>query len=175
MKKIIFSLLLAAVSAFALDINTASQDEFVKIKGIGENLYTCVKIPIETPLLKNIQYKGISMIRFSIFSLLLISLFSGCATKIPNTWQNRVEKSPPVSIKLHASISGRGKPLLMFHGFKGFGNSPKPKDYRYSVYDQAVLVSNYIKEHNLTDITLIGHSYGGGVALSLAILKKWFL
>jgi competence protein ComEA len=36
MKKIIFSLLLAAVSAFALDINTASQEEFVKIKGIGE-------------------------------------------------------------------------------------------------------------------------------------------
>jgi competence protein ComEA len=36
MKKIIFSLLLAAVSAFALDINTASQEEFVKVKGIGE-------------------------------------------------------------------------------------------------------------------------------------------
>ncbi len=36
MKKIIFSLLLAAVSAFALDINTASAEEFVKIKGIGD-------------------------------------------------------------------------------------------------------------------------------------------
>jgi len=36
MKKIIFSLLLAAVSAFALDINTASAEEFVKVKGIGE-------------------------------------------------------------------------------------------------------------------------------------------
>ncbi len=36
MKKILFSLLLAAVSAFALDINTASAEEFVKVKGIGE-------------------------------------------------------------------------------------------------------------------------------------------
>ena len=36
MKKIIFSLLLAAVSAFALDINTASAKEFIEVKGIGE-------------------------------------------------------------------------------------------------------------------------------------------
>ena len=36
MKKILLSLLLAAVSAFALDINTASAEEFVKVKGIGE-------------------------------------------------------------------------------------------------------------------------------------------
>jgi len=35
-KKIIFSLLLTAVSAFALDINTASAEEFVEVKGIGE-------------------------------------------------------------------------------------------------------------------------------------------
>lgn len=36
MNKIIFSLLVAAISVFALDINTASQEEFIKIKGIGE-------------------------------------------------------------------------------------------------------------------------------------------
>jgi len=36
MKKILFSLLLAAVSVFALDINTASAEEFIKVKGIGE-------------------------------------------------------------------------------------------------------------------------------------------
>ncbi len=35
MKKIILSLLALAVSSFALDINTASAEEFVKIKGIG--------------------------------------------------------------------------------------------------------------------------------------------
>jgi pimeloyl-ACP methyl ester carboxylesterase len=123
--------------------------------------------------------------------------FSGCTTKIPNTWNERVKKAPLQHVKLHADISGKGKPLLMLHGFgsssysfhhiveplskkyrvynfdlKGFGNSPKPKDYRYSVYDQAVLVSNFIKEHNLTDITLIGHSYGGGVALSLALMDQ---
>ena len=35
MKKIILSLLALAVSSFALDINTASAEEFVKVKGIG--------------------------------------------------------------------------------------------------------------------------------------------
>lgn len=36
MKKILSTLLLLAVSAFALDINSASAEEFVKVKGIGE-------------------------------------------------------------------------------------------------------------------------------------------
>ena len=36
MKKIFASLLLLAVSAFALDINSATAEEFVQVKGIGE-------------------------------------------------------------------------------------------------------------------------------------------
>ncbi len=35
MKKIVLSLFALAISAFALDINTATADEFVKVKGIG--------------------------------------------------------------------------------------------------------------------------------------------
>ncbi len=35
MKKIVFTLLAAVVSMFALDINTATAEEFVKVKGIG--------------------------------------------------------------------------------------------------------------------------------------------
>ena len=36
MKKTLLSLLALAVSAFSLDINTASAEEFIKVKGIGE-------------------------------------------------------------------------------------------------------------------------------------------
>ncbi len=36
MKKILFSLLIAAASLFAIDINTASAEEFTSIKGIGD-------------------------------------------------------------------------------------------------------------------------------------------
>jgi competence protein ComEA len=36
MKKILASLLLLAISVFAIDINSASAEEFEKIKGIGK-------------------------------------------------------------------------------------------------------------------------------------------
>ncbi len=129
--------------------------------------------------------------------LFLLIFFVGCSSKIPNTWKDRVEISPLSDLQLHSEIKGKGRPLLLLHGFgsssysfhhlieplskkfqvfnldlKGFGNSPKPKDYRYSVYDQAVLVSRFIKNHNLKDVILIGHSYGGGVALSVVLMDQ---
>lgn len=129
--------------------------------------------------------------------LFVLIFFVGCSSKTPNTWKERVEKAPNSDINLYASINGRGAPLILLHGFgsssysfhylvealsekfklynldlKGFGDSPKPKDYRYSVYDQAVLVSKFIKKHDLKNVTLIGHSYGGGVALSLALMDQ---
>ncbi len=129
--------------------------------------------------------------------ILFIFVFIGCSTKIPNTWKDRIENASYSDIKLHVDIKGEGEPLLLLHGFgsssysfihlveplskkykvynfdlKGFGDSPKPKDYRYSIYDQAILIQQYIKEHNLKNITIIGHSYGGSVALSLALLNQ---
>lgn len=36
MKKFLFLLIASAITVFALDINTATKDELVKVKGIGE-------------------------------------------------------------------------------------------------------------------------------------------
>lgn len=102
------------------------------------------------------------------------------------------ERSDPVT--LNVEVFGSGPPLVAIHGFggsiyswhairaelaaghtvhaldlKGFGNSPKPRDGRYSVYDQASLVLGYIARHHLTNVTLVGHSFGGGVALATAV------
>ena len=52
---------------------------------------------------------------------------------------------------------------------KGHGDSPKPRDKAYSLRDQADLVLEFIKEHDLNDLTLVGHSMGGGVALLVAL------
>ncbi|MBI3799019.1 MAG: alpha/beta hydrolase [Deltaproteobacteria bacterium] len=100
-------------------------------------------------------------------------------------------EDPLANVQLHSEINGCGHPLLFLHGFgtnthswrylvgtlstshqtialdlKGFGASPKPLDAAYSIYDQAALVREFILQHDLWDITLIGHSFGGAVALA---------
>ncbi len=52
---------------------------------------------------------------------------------------------------------------------KGFGDAPKPRDGRYSPLDQAGLLHRLILQQNLTDLTLVGHSLGGGVILLTAL------
>ena len=97
-------------------------------------------------------------------------------------------------VKLYHEDAGSGPPLLLIHGFgastytwrhvapalaethrviavdlKGFGQSDKPFDDRYSVFDQAELLAQLIEEKDLRDLTLVGHSFGGGIALLLAL------
>jgi pimeloyl-ACP methyl ester carboxylesterase len=52
---------------------------------------------------------------------------------------------------------------------KGFGRAPKPQDGRYAPADQARLLLELIRERDLSRITLVGHSLGGGVALYVAL------
>ena len=63
---------------------------------------------------------------------------------------------------------------LILIDLKGFGKSPKPKDKLYRIQDQADLVYQFIVEHDLRGLTLVGHSMGGGVALlvSLMLVKE---
>jgi len=101
---------------------------------------------------------------------------------------------PEAPVKLFYEEKGQGSPVLLVHGFgastytwrniapalaqtnrviavdlKGFGQSDKPFDERYSVFDQAELLKQLIIDNNLRDLALVGHSYGGGVALVLAL------
>jgi pimeloyl-ACP methyl ester carboxylesterase len=96
-------------------------------------------------------------------------------------------------LRLWVEERGRGRPLLLIHGLgantytwrklvpalarthrvitvdlKGFGRSDKPFDDAYGALDQAALLKALILRRGLTDLTLIGHSLGGGVALALA-------
>lgn len=48
---------------------------------------------------------------------------------------------------------------------KGFGNSSIPKDNKYSLYDNALIITNFINQEIENDYIIVGHSFGGGVAL----------
>lgn len=99
---------------------------------------------------------------------------------------------PPVG--LHVEEQGKGAPVLLIHGLgessytwreiapalaaghrvialdlKGFGRSEKPDDGAYTADDQAALVARFIADQGLEGVTLIGHSFGGTVAIRTAL------
>jgi len=96
-------------------------------------------------------------------------------------------------LKLNYDISGSGKRSVVFvHGFGlnrkswldiapllakestlymvdlvGCGNSPAPEKWPYTIEAQAEVLFEFLKKKNLSDITIVGHSYGGSVSLVL--------
>jgi len=103
-------------------------------------------------------------------------------------------RQPSASVSLYKEVYGAGDPILCLHGlganiyswrhfiapfsqnnklilvdFKGCGRSPKPLDMRYSIDDKVEDIYNLILEENLTNLTLVGNSLGGAIALLVAI------
>ena len=94
---------------------------------------------------------------------------------------------------LHSKILGQGPPLLILHGFLGtsdnwrtlgmqyadhglevhlidqrnHGKSLHSEDFDYDIlaYD----VKNYVQEHDLEKVTILGHSMGGKTAMQFAM------
>jgi pimeloyl-ACP methyl ester carboxylesterase len=102
--------------------------------------------------------------------------------------------APPEEAELFAIEQGEGQPLLLLHGFgantytwakirvmlslrhrvfaldlKGFGQSPKPDLPGYSLSDHAECVLRFIARRELGEVAIVGHSFGGGVALRVAL------
>ncbi len=137
--------------------------------------------------------------RRNLFLLASLLLFIGCSQKTPITWEKRILDSniKPISLYYDEYGDKSKKTIVFLHGFgenhhtwrflvpklatkyhlimldlKGFGDSPKPKNKAYSVYDQALLVSQFLEKEKLKNITLVGRSFGGGVALIMALLQE---
>ena len=93
-------------------------------------------------------------------------------------------------VKINYYEAGQGSPVILLHGFgasayswrflgpalaadhqvftldlKGYGLSDKPEDGKYAISDQADMVAEFIRSRDLHDLTVIGHSMGGGVTL----------
>ena len=128
---------------------------------------------------------------------IVLSLIFSCVSmeKQPTTWQDymadTIGKEP---LELHYEAYGQGNPIIFLHGLggtlytwrhlvgplaphyrlilfdlKGAGKSPKPFDDKYSMFDQAELIYRFIRQNDMRDVTLVGHSFGGGVALLVAL------
>ncbi len=99
-------------------------------------------------------------------------------------------------IKMYSECHGQGNPLLCIHGFgaslyswrnfvkppltdnyqvitidlKGAGKSPKVYGNDYSTQTHADLIYEFIHEHDLKNLTLIGNSFGGALALLVTLM-----
>jgi pimeloyl-ACP methyl ester carboxylesterase len=100
------------------------------------------------------------------------------------------------NVPIHYQVGGCGPVALVFlHGFaaahntwhdlarlfpadrfrlflldlKGFGLSAKPRDGAYAVEDQAAMVHAFIREQGFRSVILVGHSFGGAVALRICL------
>ena len=137
------------------------------------------------------RYRTMDVLKYLLLPFLFI-LQTSCAhfDKSRPGWDAfgaEIEEKP---VTLHVRTVGKGPAVILLHGFaansatwrylvpelakyhavhmldlKGFGESPKPDDNAYSIYDQAQLVIDFIKEKQFKQISIVGHSYGGGVAL----------
>lgn len=95
-------------------------------------------------------------------------------------------------VRLHAEVSGKGAPLILMHGwgcdhttvrsiaataaltnrvynidFPGFGASPEP-DEVWEIDRYTRLIEDFARQEGLDSPVLVGHSFGGRVAILMA-------
>ncbi len=127
----------------------------------------------------------------------LTAALGSCAPFVANhnsEVQFRTVKTPAGPVRLAVIERGQGRPILLLHGFatssytwhaiipelsknhrviaidlRGFGASDKPIDDHYSIQDQTEAVQAFVEQENLRDLTVVGHSLGGGIALVMAL------
>ncbi|MES2623655.1 MAG: alpha/beta hydrolase [Pseudomonadota bacterium] len=134
----------------------------------------------------------------AVWLIMIVFALGGCAVMdrdIPPWNEYERAEAPRPAITLSSASYGAGSPVLLVHGFgassyswrnlvqplsqqqrvitldlKGAGASPKPRDDQYSVYEQARLVRDFVVSNQLDDVQIVGHSFGGAVAIATSLL-----
>jgi len=61
---------------------------------------------------------------------------------------------------------------LLIFDMIGSGFSSRPRHHDYSIVANAQILSDFIQDYKITDYSLMGHSFGGGVSLVTAMLAQ---
>jgi pimeloyl-ACP methyl ester carboxylesterase len=140
-----------------------------------------------------IRSYNISVMKVMIL-LSLLFLSSNCSQSIPIVEGASGNSMYAYSNEIHINYEKIGygdKKVVLLHGFgaslhtwddvkelfpvneftlylidlKGFGNSSKPEDDKYTIEEQSKIVKQFVEDINTDSLYLIGHSFGGAVAL----------
>lgn len=123
-----------------------------------------------------------------------LALGAAAATAASEDLRTTVTLAGAAPVSLHAEEQGEGPAVVLLPGLgestftwrkivdglarhhrvialdlKGFGRSDKPSDGAYSADAQGALVAGFLAERGLDRVTLVGHSFGGTVALRTAL------
>ena len=132
--------------------------------------------------------------RTAILGCVLVAACAAAGVASAASYRVTLEAPGQPAIGLHVEEVGAGPPLVLIHGLgastftwrhvvpalakrhrviaidlPGFGRSDKPRDQAYSAASQAALVAAFLRKADLRSVTLIGHSFGGTVALLTAL------
>lgn len=96
-------------------------------------------------------------------------------------YQEFGEPTAPPMVLIHGYTASlfvwkTGAPLLAEVGFRviavdlvGFGYSEKPRGFEYSIQSQARMVTRFMERLGIGEATVVGSSYGGAVAATIAL------
>jgi pimeloyl-ACP methyl ester carboxylesterase len=132
--------------------------------------------------------------RTAILGCVLAAACTAAASAPAASYRVTLEAPGQPAIGVHVEEAGAGPPLVLIHGLgastftwrhvmpalarrhrviaidlPGCGRSDKPRDAAYSAARQAALVAAFLRKTGLRYVTLIGHSFGGTVALLTAL------
>jgi pimeloyl-ACP methyl ester carboxylesterase len=167
-----------------------------RVDGRDKEEVCCVALGLRMSI-KSVRWlMGLASMALAFMSICAAAAPAAAPSALSDPQRYRIAVSAPGQdpVQLYVEEYGKGRPVLLLHGLgastytwrnlipslaqkhrvialdlKGFGRSEKPLDRAYSPRDHTALVAAFIRQRRLQNLTLMGHSLGGAVALLVTL------